>query len=145
MAKYTGLSCTLLTGTTATVAGCTTRVPDVKDVSINTEGRTSDVSTRDASGWVQEVNTLKDATLEFTVLSDDTETTVIDGIRSAFFGGSEVAFYAKQKGDNGLLGMFVITGFNESQALEEGVSISVTAKPSSSTHPVWVKGGTVTA
>ena len=137
MATVLGLNCKLKIGTAGSTA--TTEMTNVKDVTLNIETGEADVTTRAAKGWRQNVATLKEASLEFQMLYDPEDTENFQKVQDAFFGGKAVSFLVSD--DGGTLGLdadFSITAFNIEQPLEEAATVSVTAKPTTSTRaPKW--------
>ena len=68
MAIKLGLDAKLFRGTAGTQG--TIEVTNVKDVSLSLESGEADVTTRKAKGWKLSVATLKEASLEITILYD---------------------------------------------------------------------------
>jgi hypothetical protein len=90
------------------------------------------------------VATLKEASLEFTILYDTADTD-FNAFQTAYFSNTPLALYVSD-GDSttekGLDADFSITGFSVEQNLEEAITVSITAKPtqiggSSSRAPAW--------
>ena len=144
MAKKLGLNCkfyysdTLLDGdanTPSTVSW--SEIDDIKDLTLNLETGEADVTTRGNNGWRATLATLKDGSIEFEMLWD-TADAGFSALQTAWANGDEIALAAMDgdistSGNEGLAGNFTITNFSRSEPLEEGVSVSVTAKPSSET------------
>ena len=109
-----------------------TEVAHVKDVTLNLEAGEADVTTRSNGGWRATAPTLRECTVEFEMLWKPGDA-VFDAIKNAFLNSSYVALAVlDQKNDvegaQGPLGDFSIINFSRSEALEEGVMVSVTAK-----------------
>ena len=68
MAIVLGLDAKLFRGTAGSRA--TTEVTNVKDLTLNLESGEADVTTRATKGWKASAATLKEASLEFTILYD---------------------------------------------------------------------------
>ena len=134
-----GLDCVLYRGTAGTTAA--TVMKNVKDVTCNLETGEADITTRAAQGWRVTKATLKEATIEFGMLYD-VEDADMQAISNAFFHNSAISLFVSDGLGSGLDCDASITQFNIEQNLEEGVNISVTAKPtiiggSSGRAPSW--------
>ena len=68
MAIVLGLDAVLMRGTAGSKG--TTEVKNVKDLTLNLESGEADVTTRATAGWRASVATLKEASLEFSILYD---------------------------------------------------------------------------
>jgi len=111
---------------------------NVKDVTVTMEAGEADVTTRANSGWRATAPTLRECTAEFQMLwkpGDD----VFDAVKTAFLtaglvrlavltGAKSADGIAPVTGSEGPQGDFSITGFTRNEPLEEGVTVSVTAK-----------------
>ena len=138
MAIKLGLDAKLFRGTAGTQG--TIEVTNVKDVSLCLESGEADVTTRKAKGWKLSVATLKEASLEITILYD-TEDEDFLAFKEAYFSNTPISLFVTD-GDttaHGLDADFSVTGFTVDQPLEEAVTVKVTAKPTASDRaPVWV-------
>ena len=138
MAIKLGLDAKLFRGTAGTQG--TIEVTNVKDVSLSLESGEADVTTRKAKGWKLSVATLKEASLEITILYD-TEDEDFIAFKEAYFSNTPISLFVTD-GDttaHGLDADFSGTGFTVDQPLEEAVTVKVTAKPTASDRaPVWV-------
>ena len=138
MAIKLGLDAKLFRGTAGTQG--TIEVTNVKDVSLSLESGEADVTTRKAKGWKLSVATLKEASLEITILYD-TEDEDFLAFKEAYFSNTPISLFVTD-GDttaHGLDADFSVTGFTVDQPLEEAVTVHVTAKPTASDRaPVWV-------
>ena len=138
MAIKLGLDAKLFRGTAGTQG--TIEVTNVKDVSLSLESGEADVTTRKAKGWKLSVATLKEASLEITILYD-TEDEDFLAFKEAYFSNTPISLFVTD-GDttaHGLDADFSDTGFTVDQPLEEAVTVKVTAKPTASDRaPVWV-------
>ena len=138
MAIKLGLDAKLFRGTAGTQG--TIEVTNVKDVSLSLESGEVDVTTRKAKGWKLSVATLKEASLEITILYD-TEDEDFLAFKEAYFSNTPISLFVTD-GDttaHGLDADFSVTGFTVDQPLEEAVTVKVTAKPTASDRaPVWV-------
>ena len=138
MAIVLGLDAKLFRGTAGSRAA--TEVTNVKDLTLNLESGEADVTTRATKGWKASAATLKEASLEFTVLYD-TEDADFTAFQAAYFGNTPLALFVSDGQDtaHGLDADFSITAFSVEQPLEEAISVSITAKPTASTRaPEWV-------
>lgn len=138
MAIVLGLDAKLFRGTVGTQAA--TELKNVKDLTLNLESGEADVTTRATEGWKASAATLKEASLEFSILYD-TEDADFTAFRTAYFSNTPLALFVSdgQTSAHGLDADFSITAFTVEQPLEEAVSVSITAKPTASTRaPAWV-------
>jgi hypothetical protein len=138
MAIKLGLDAKLFRGVAGTQG--TIEVTNVKDVSLSLESGEADVTTRKAKGWKLSVATLKEASLEITILYD-TEDEDFLAFKEAYFSNTPLSLFITD-GDttaHGLDADFSVTGFTVDQPLEEAVTVKVTAKPTASDRaPIWV-------
>lgn len=138
-----GLNCKLYRGSAGSSAS--TRMNNVKDVTVNMESGDADITTRAANGWKQSVATLKDASIEFEMLVDPNDADYI-AIRNAYLTNAALAIFVSDGQGSGLDCDAVVTNFTEDQPLEEAVSVKVTLKPtniggSSGRAPTWNTSG----
>jgi hypothetical protein len=76
--------------------------------------------------------------LEFDVLYD-TEDEDYNAFARAYLGNKAISFFVTDGFGNGLDADFSITGFKINQALEEAITVSITAKPTASQRaPEWI-------
>ena len=122
------------------VAGAapTTELTNVKDVTLNLEAGEADVTTRGNAGWRATVGTLKSGTVEFEMVWD-TADAGFAAIKNAYFNNTPIALAILDgAAGEGLEADFAITNFSRKEALEEAITVSVTAKPTYSTRaPQW--------
>lgn len=112
---------------------------NTKDVTLSLEAGEADVTTRGNDGWRAVVATLKEASVEFEMVWD-TADAGFDAIKDAYLAGDIIGFQILD-GDSGegLQADFMITSFSRSEALEEAIMVSVTAKVTySTTAPSWI-------
>ena len=120
-------------------------VKNVKDVTLNLEAGEADVTTRGNAGWRANIATLKDASLEFEMVWDTADDD-FTAIRTAFLTNAAIEFAVLDgpvatSGSQGLRATMSITNFSRSEALEEAITVSVTAKVTySATAPSWIGG-----
>ena len=120
-------------------ATATTELTNVKDVTLNLESGEADVTTRGNSGWRATVGTLKTGSVEFEMIWDSDDAGFA-AIKDAYFNNEPIALAILDgAGGEGLDADFSITNFSRKEALEEAITVSVTAKPTYSTRaPAWV-------
>jgi hypothetical protein len=118
----------------------TTELTNVKDVTLNLESGEADVTTRGNSGWRATVGTLKTGSVEFEMIWDSDDAGFA-AIKDAYFNNEPIALAILDgAGGEGLDADFSITNFSRKEALEEAITVSVTAKPTYSTRaPAWVE------
>jgi hypothetical protein len=124
-----------------TGGGAWTALSNVKDVTLNLETGEADVTTRANAGWRATVGTLKEASVEFEMVWD-TADAGFTAIKNAFFNNAVIGLQVLDgTSGQGLQADFSITNFSRSEALEEAITVSVTAKVTySATAPSWIGG-----
>tara|TARA_R100000008_G_scaffold62445_1_gene39707 strand:+ start:2362 stop:2763 length:402 start_codon:yes stop_codon:yes gene_type:complete len=117
-------------------------IENVKDVTLNLEGATADVTTRGGNGWRQSVKTLKDGNVSWQMVYDTADAD-FTAIKDAFLNNDDIKLEILDgdrttTGTQGLQADFSITGFNINESLEEAMTVDVTAVTAySSTAPSW--------
>lgn len=145
MAIRLGLDAKLYRNTGTIGSNIWSEVSNVRDVTLNLETGEADVTTRGNDGWRATVGTLKDAGIEFEMVWD-TEDANFTAFKDAFFDGTPIELLVAdgsmdEAGAQGLRAVCRIITFTRSEALEEAITVSVTAKPTySTTPPTWVTG-----
>ena len=136
MAVKLGLDCKAYYGTAGSTAA--TELTNCKDVTLNLEKGEADVTTR-GSTWRLTVGTLKDASVDFTMLWDDTDAGFI-AIKDAFFNSTNIALaFLDGAAGEGLDADFSILKFTRNEPLEEAVTVDISVKPTYSTrYPAWI-------
>ena len=116
-----------------------TELANVRDVTLNLETGEADVTTRANAGWRATVGTLKEASVEFEMVWD-TEDPGFAAIKDAFFTNAPIGLQVLDgAAGQGLQADFSITNFSRNEALEEAITVSVTAKVTySATAPSWI-------
>ena len=114
-------------------------ITNVKDVTLNLEAGEADVTTRGNAGWRATVGTLKDGSIEFEMVWDSANDD-FTAIRDAFLHRGAVEFAVMDgdmatAGSQGLRAICMITNFSRNEALEEAITVSVTAKPTYAVVP----------
>ncbi|MDR2763131.1 MAG: phage tail protein [Planctomycetaceae bacterium] len=116
----------------------TSEMKNVTDVTITLDAGEVDVTTRDNDGFRATIGGLKECTIEFDML-DKNDDNSFDTIQSAWYNATSVTLKALSSANgSGPHGDFSITGFSRSEALEEAVKYSVTAKLTKWT--AWISG-----
>ena len=120
-----------------------TEIKNCKDLTVSLEKAEADATTRDNNGWRATVGTLKDASIEFTVLNKDGDT-AFTTLQALFMSGDPCDVEISDAGGTLTLTCEVMQ-FNVNQNLEEVISADVTLKPTqaSSGTGMNVGGGTV--
>jgi hypothetical protein len=120
-------------------AGAWTALGNTRDVTLNLEAGEADVTTRANNGWRATVATLKEASVEFEMVWD-TGDAGFTAIKNAFFNNDPIGLQILDAAaGQGLQADFSITNFSRSEALEEAITVSVTAKVTySATAPSWI-------
>lgn len=137
-----GLDAKLYRNTGTFAAPSWDAIGNIRDLTLNLETGEADVSTRANNGWRATVSTLKDASLEFEMVWDTADSD-FGAVRDAFLNNSTVEFAvmdglitgAGSTGSQGLRATFRIASFSRNEALEEAITVSVTAKPTYSANP----------
>jgi len=119
-------------GTAGGALGTLAEMDNVKDVTLNLEAGEADITTRANSGWRATAPTLRECTCEFDMIWKPGDMG-FDAIKAAFLGGTtiELAILDQARetsGAQGPKGSFSITSFSRKEALEEAITVSVTAK-----------------
>ena len=92
------------------------------------EAGEADVTTRANLGWRATAPTLRECTAEFEMVWDPTDAG-FTAIKTAFLTAGMIALKILDKaGGQGPDGDFAITSFSRNEALEEAITVSVTAK-----------------
>jgi len=133
-----GMNAKVYHGTAGSDLSSLTEVGNVKDVTLNLEAGEADVTTRANQGWRATAPTLRECTAEFEMLWKPGDA-AFEAIKTAFLtsGTIRLAVLTGEKsaddvtavtGSEGPLADFSITNFSRNEPLEEGVTVSVTAK-----------------
>ena len=115
-------------------SGSWSEVDLAREVTINMDAARADVTRRGSGNWKQSKAGLIDATLEFEVVYDPTDTE-FQALLDAFTSRGEIAL-AAMDGDiavadtEGLAGNWEIVTFNRSEPLDDAITVSITAAPS---------------
>ena len=127
-----GMNAKIYQGTAGGLLTALTEMDNVKDVTLTLEAGEADVTTRANQGWRATAPTLRECTAEFEMLWKPGDTG-FDAVKTAFLTAGNIRLAVltganDATGSEGPLGDFAITNFSRSEPLEEGVTVSVTAK-----------------
>lgn len=128
-----GLDCKLYRNTGTYGSPSWNEITAVRDLTLNLEKATADVTTRGNNGWRAEKNTLKNGRLEFDTL-DDPDDADITALRSAWENDTDLDILvlngsSATSGSKGLRATMQVRNQNESQPLEGAVTISWQLSP----------------
>ena len=134
-----GMEAKLYRNTGTYAAPTWVEMTNVKDVTLNLEAGEADVTTRGNAGWRATIAALKDGSIEFEMVWDTADAD-FTAIQQAFFGNTDLEFAVMDgdvasSGSQGLRATMAITNFSRSEALEEAIGVSVTAKPTYADNP----------
>lgn len=109
-----------------------TEMGNVKDVTLSLEAGEADVTTRANSGWRATAPTLRECSCEFQMVWKPGDS-CFEAIKTAFLTAGTVGLAvltgdSSTSGSEGPVGNWSITNFSREEALEEAVTVSVTAK-----------------
>ena len=138
-----GMDAKLYQGTAGAALTECTEVTNVRDLTVTLESGEADVTTRANSGWRATAATLKECTAEFEMLWNSSDSN-FQAIRDAYLNNTNLRLAALTgergaSGSEGPFGDFSITGFSRNEPLEEGITVSVTAKLAS--FDEWIEDG----
>jgi hypothetical protein len=127
-----GMNAKIYQGAAGAALSALTEMGNVRDVTLTLEAGEADVTTRANAGWRATAPTLRECTAEFEMLWQPGDAG-FEAVKTAFLsaGTSRLAVLtgaSTASGTEGPLGDFSITNFSRSEPLEEGVTVSVTAK-----------------
>lgn len=116
-------------------------------VTLNLETAEADVTTRGSGGWRATVATLKDASVDFSMLWD-TADTAFAAIKDAYLSKGAINIAAMDgpiatSGSQGLRAPMMVTKFTRNEPLDGPVTVDVTVKPTYDTFdtPEWLVVG----
>lgn len=141
-----GLDCKAYRNTGTHASPTWNLVDDVKDVTLNLEKGEADVTTRANSGWRARKGTLKDGTVEFTLLHNpDRADSVTDfeAIRDAWINNTAVEWAFMDgaiatAGSQGLRATMEVVNFSRGEQLENASEYNVKLVPTLAAQaPDW--------
>lgn len=119
-------------------------ITNAKDVKLSLEKGSADVSVRGNNGWAAKLGTLKDASVEISMVYDPADTDYL-ALMAAWLNNTTLAcaILSGDKATSGTQGLwadFEVTKFDKDEPLTEGQMITFTLQPGLSTvAPQWVK------
>ncbi|MHB1158234.1 MAG: phage tail tube protein [Phycisphaerales bacterium] len=127
-----GMNAKIYQGASGAALATLIEMGNVKDVTLTLNAGEADVTTRANQGWRATAPTLRECTAEFEMLWKPGDTG-FDAIKTAYLtsGGVRLAVLTGARdapGTEGPVGDFSITNFSRNEPLEEGVTVSITAK-----------------
>jgi len=139
MGSKLGLEAVLYRSTGTYESPVWNEIPNVKDNKLNVTKGEADVSRRGSGGWKASVGSLKELSVEFSMVyrSGDAD---FDAIQDSFFNGT-VLDLAAMDGDietTGSLGIRFqgeVMSFSRNEQLTESIMYDVVIKPTDSDHP----------
>ena len=132
-----GMNAKLYHGVAGTTAA--TEMTNVRDVTLTLEAGEADVTTRANLGWRATAPTLRECSAEFEMVWDPDDAG-FTAIKTAFLASDLIALKVLDKAaGQGPDGDFAITSFSRAEALEEAITVSVTAKLS--VFRSWIEAG----
>lgn len=133
-----GMYCEAFHGTAGITAS--NEMPNITDVTINLETGEADVTTRGNNGWRATAATLKNGSVDFQMIWNESDGGFA-AVQTAWANGTPLAMAFFTSAGSGLDADFTITNFTRTEPLEDAVKVQVTAKPTYSTRaPTWVTG-----
>lgn len=127
-----GMNAKIYQGAAGAALAALTEMGNVRDVTLTLEAGEADITTRANSGWRATAPTLRECTAEFEMVWKPGDAG-FDAVKNAFLTSAtlELAILDQEKtvaGAQGPKGSFSITSFSRNEALEEAITVSVTAK-----------------
>src|SRR3989304_2453087 len=127
-----GMNAKIYQGAAGSALGALTEMGNVRDVTLNLEAGEADITTRANSGWRATAPTPRECPAEFEMVWKPGDAG-FNAVKTAFLTSAtlELAILDQDKataGAQGPKGSFSITSFSPSEALEEAITVSVTAK-----------------
>lgn len=119
----------------------TTRLPKTADVSIALEKGTVDATTRDSAGWRENVPTMKNATIEITVVRDAADAAFVF-FANALETDTKVALFADDGTGEGFDGDFHVSELSDAQALEDVGKLTVSCAAAGRFHRIYPEAAT---
>ena len=123
-----GIKAKMYHGAAGTTGVPTTELSNATDVTVTLDASVADVTTRSNDGFRAVISGLKECTIEFDMLylANDPG---FQAIKNAWLTSEQIHLAALTSANGeGPVGDFSITGFSRSEAMEEAIKYSVTAK-----------------
>ena len=120
-----------------------TLVNNCQDLTLKLEKNTADVTTRGNNGWRAKVAVLRDATVSWKMIWDETDPSMLIVLNSFLANSSptnQIEAAILDKDGKGLEGTFVVTTFTRNEPLEEALTVDVEITPTyDAVHPpTWI-------
>lgn len=119
-------------------------IQDAQDVSLTLESGEAEVKRR-ASTWTEFLAALKEAAIEFEMISDPSNTADFQALRDAFLNRTAIEILCldgavDSTGNEGVRMTCLVTQFSRNEPLEEVLTFSVMLKPTPNDNavPAWV-------
>jgi len=118
-------------------------IGNVKDLTLNLEQGEADVTVRANAGWRATIGTLKDGSIEFSMIWD-TGDPGFAAIKDAWFNNTPIEMAVLDgpvdvPGSEGLRATFSVIKFGREENLEDAMMVPVSLKPSyAATPPEWM-------
>lgn len=117
-------------------------IGNVKDLTLNMTKSAVDITTRASGGFVENIDGLIDATVDFSMVWDSTDTD-FTAIQTAFLAKTSIEFLVLDGGSavdgaQGLRATMMIEGFTRNETLGEALMVDVTIRPTRAANaPAW--------
>lgn len=139
MGAKVGLDAKLYRNSGTYAAPTWSELVNAKDVTLNLEAGEADASRRGGNGWRETLMALKDGSVEFELVYDNTDAE-FTALKDAFFGGTTVELAVMDgdiatAGTQGLRATMSVVNFSRNEPLEEALTVSVTVKPAPAENP----------
>lgn len=139
MGAKVGLDAKLYRNSGTYAAPTWSELVNAKDVTLNLEAGEADASRRGGNGWRETLMALKDGSVEFELVYDNTDAE-FTALKDAFFGGTTVELAVMDgdiadTGTQGLRATMSVVNFSRNEPLEEALTVSVTVKPAPADNP----------
>ena len=127
-----GMNAKIYQGAAGSALAALAEMGNVRDVTLTLEAGEADITTRANSGWRATAPTLRECTAEFEMVWKPGDAG-FDAVKNAFLTSATLEFAILDQdkattGAQGPKGSFSITSFSRNEALEEAITVSVTAK-----------------
>ena len=114
-------------------------MPNVKDVTLNLETGSADVTTRGNGGWRATLATLREGSVEFDAIWDSDDEGFA-AMQQAYFANDTIEVAVMDgditaDGTEGLRATMSVTNFSRNEPLEEAITASITLKPAYAVNP----------
>lgn len=119
-----------------------TEITAVRDINFNLEKGKADTSSRGNEGWKTYKATLKDASIEMTLVWDTSDASFA-ALQGAFFDGTQIEVLildgpVTTSGSEGLRATMEVFSFSRGEPLEDTLTANVTLAPSKAdNNPEW--------